>query len=211
MGKLYEKYKLGDEFARGKNATLYETVELGTQRDLAVKAMDKALLTQKDRRFLNNEIAITREFYHKNIIKCLDVIETKTFVYIVMERVRGGDLFYLLEKRKFLSEAESVYITYHLLRALHYIHSCGIMHRDLKPENILLEFSQNKSQVVTIKLIDFGIACMLRPNESVDDTCGTLAYVAPEVIKKKPYNAKADMWSVGVIVFVMYFLENDIN
>ena len=77
------------------------------------------------------------------------------------------------------------------------------MHRDLKPENILLELSQNKDHVVAIKLIDFGIACMLRPNELVDDACGTLAYVAPEVAKKERYNEKVDMWSIGVIVYML--------
>lgn len=92
---------------------------------------------------------------------------------------------------------------YHLLLALRYLHSCGIMHRDLKPENILMELNQNGESVVTIKLIDFGIACMIRPDEFIDDTCGTLSYVAPEVIRKQGYNAKADMWSVGVIVYRM--------
>ena len=168
-----------------------------------MKVLEKVKLSQSERRFLNNEVAITKELFHKNVAKCLEVIETKTYVYIVMERVRGGELFELLDKRKYISEFESCYITYHLLQALHYLHKCGIMHRDLKPENILLEFSQNKEQVVTIKLIDFGIACMLRPNESVDDICGTLTYVAPEVMRKEKYNAKVDMWSVGVIVFLM--------
>ena len=97
-----------------------------------------------------------------------------------------------------------------MLLALHYLHSCGIMHRDLKPENILLEFNQNKDHIVTIKLIDFGIACMVRPNELVDDECGTREYVAPEVLSKQGYNAKADMWSVGVIAYFMYVLMAEV-
>ena len=154
-------------------------------------------------------MALTKELYHKNIARCYEVIETKTYAYIIMERVSGGELFDLLTKRKYFSgiqtfinagiEFESCYMMYHLLLGLQYLHSCGIMHRDLKPENILLELNQSKEHVVTIKLIDFGIACILRPNEFVDDSCGTAAYVAPEVIKIEGYNVKADMWSVGVI------------
>ena len=89
------------------------------------------------------------------------------------------------------------------LKALNYLHSCGIMHRDLKPENILVGLNQSKDHVITLKLIDFGIACMVKEDEAVNDSCGTLAYVAPEVLKKQWYNAKADMWSVGVIVYMM--------
>ena len=171
--------------------------------NLAVKALEKAKLSQNERRFLNNEIAITKEMFHVNIVKCYEVVETKTNVYIVLERLTGGELFDLIEEKKYFSEFESCYVTYHLLKALQYIHSCDVMHRDLKPENILVELNSSREHVITLKLIDFGIACIVRENESVNDTCGTLAYVAPEVLRKQWYNAKADMWSVGVIVFMM--------
>jgi len=120
-----------------------------------------------------------------------------------MERVFGGELFELIGKKKYFSEFESCYITYNLLKALKYLHGFGIMHRDLKPENILVELNQTKDHVITLKLIDFGIACMVKEDGAVNDSCGTLSYVAPEVLKKKWYNAKADMWSVGVVVFTM--------
>lgn len=170
---------------------------------MAIKAIEKVKLSKEDRRYLNNELAISKELFHINIIRCYEVIETKNYVYIVMERVPGGELFDLIERKKYFSEFESCYITYHLLKALNYLHSCGIMHRDLKPENILVGLNQSKDHVITLKLIDFGIACMVKEDEAVNDSCGTLAYVAPEVLKKQWYNAKADMWSVGVIVYMM--------
>eukprot|EP00826_Nyctotherus_ovalis_P040721 TRINITY_DN4036_c0_g1_i1.p3 TRINITY_DN4036_c0_g1~~TRINITY_DN4036_c0_g1_i1.p3 ORF type:complete len:146 (-),score=45.26 TRINITY_DN4036_c0_g1_i1:542-979(-) len=143
-----------------------------------------------------------------NIIRCYEVVETKNYVYIVMERVSGGELFDLIGRKKYFSEFESCYITYHLLKALHYLHSFGIMHRDLKPENILVELNQTRDHVITLKLIDFGIACMIKEDGVVNDSCGTLSYVAPEVLLKQWYNTKVDMWSVGIIVFTMYSQSN---
>jgi doublecortin-like kinase 1/2 len=95
-----------------------------------------------------------------------------------------------------------------MLEALCYLHSCGIMHRDIKPENVLLQLNQDNQRIVTLKLIDFGLACILRPNEYVTDPCGTPTYVAPEVIRKEPYNSQIDMWSLGVVTFFMYLLPH---
>lgn len=90
---------------------------------------------------------------------------------------------------------------YYLLIALQYLHNCGIMHRDIKPENILLELTQDKERIVTLKLIDFGLACMFRENELITDPCGTPAYIAPEILADSGYNAKVDVWSSGVVAF----------
>lgn len=160
-------------------------------------------MKKENRRYLNNELAITKDLFHMNIIRCYEVVETKNYVYIVMERVSGGELFDLIGRKKYFSEFESCYIAYHLLKALNYLHSFGIMHRDLKPENILVELNQTRDHVITLKLIDFGIACMIKENGAVNDSCGTLSYVAPEVLLKQWYNTKVDMWSVGIIVFTM--------
>lgn len=121
-----------------------------------------------------------------------------------MERVCGGELFDLLKTRQYFSEFESCYIMYHLLIALQYLHNCGIMHRDIKPENVLLELTSDKQRIVTLKVIDFGLACMFRSGELIYDPCGTPAYVAPEILRNEGYNAKVDMWSSGVIAYLLY-------
>ena len=84
---------------------------------MAIKAIEKVKLSKEDRRYLNNELAISKELFHINIIRCYEVIETKNYVYIVMERVPGGELFDLIERKKYFSEFESCYITYQIGRA----------------------------------------------------------------------------------------------
>lgn len=118
-----------------------------------------------------------------------------------MENLQGGDLFTYLEKRDFeISEKRAKALSHQLATALYYLHSFGVAHRDLKPENILMVSNDDDSD---LKIVDFGLSKIIGPNESSLDPFGTLSYVAPEVLLQKPYGKEVDLWSLGVITYLL--------
>lgn len=118
-----------------------------------------------------------------------------------MEALSGGDLFTYLEKRQFtISEKRAKELSHQLATALYYLHSFGIAHRDLKPENILIA---SDSDTAECKIVDFGLSKIIGPNETSLDPFGTLSYVAPEVLLQKPYGKEVDIWSLGVITYLL--------
>jgi calcium-dependent protein kinase len=122
-------------------------------------------------------------------------------LYIVMEYLRGGDLFSFLEKRKFrVREEIAKHIAHQVATALYYLHSFGIVHRDMKPENILMVTTDEMSSV---KIVDFGLSKTFGPGENCKEPFGTLCYVAPEILLQKPYDKSVDLWSLGVIIHLM--------
>ncbi|PNS14003.1 Serine/threonine-protein kinase HSL1 [Sphaceloma murrayae] len=148
---------------------------------------------------LMREIAIMKLLDHPNIVRLYDVWENHNELYLVMEYVPGGELFHYVEESRGLDEKETVYIFRQIVAALLYCHRMHIHHRDLKPENILLD--RDNAQ---IKLVDFGMAALQPEGKQLTTACGSPHYAAPEVIKSRPYDgAKADVWSCGVILYVM--------
>ncbi|KAF2155687.1 Pkinase-domain-containing protein [Myriangium duriaei CBS 260.36] len=148
---------------------------------------------------LLREIAIMKLLDHPNIIKLYDVWENHNELYLVMEYVPGGELFHYVEECRGLDEKETIYIFRQIVAALLYCHRMHIHHRDLKPENILLD--RDNAQ---IKLVDFGMAALQPEGKQLTTACGSPHYAAPEVIRSRPYDgAKADVWSCGVILYVM--------
>lgn len=138
---------------------------------------------------------------HPNIIRLLDIFESQDYIYIVMEHLSGGDLFNYLEKRSFTcSEDRARELSHQLSTALYYLHSFGVAHRDLKPENILMS---NDSDTSDCKIVDFGLSKIIGPSQTSLDPFGTLSYVAPEVLLQKPYGKEVDVWSLGVITYLM--------
>jgi serine/threonine protein kinase len=121
-------------------------------------------------------------------------------MWIVMEKVHGGELFSYLQ-RTVLSEEDMVEIMRQLINGLGYLHACGVIHRDLKPENILIETFKDDS--FQIKITDFGLSKLCAPAEAVYDCCGTPAYVAPEVLHKTGYHCQVDFWACGIILYSM--------
>ena len=138
---------------------------------------------------------------HPNIIRLLDLFENEDYIYIVMENMQGADLFTYLERRDFqLPEPRAKELAHQIATALYYLHSFGIAHRDLKPENILME---SDSDTAELRIVDFGLSKIIGPNESSVDPFGTLSYVAPEVLLQNPYGKEVDLWSLGIIVYLM--------
>jgi len=166
----------------------------------AIKIVTKAKLSDEDEAALKDEITVLKELQHPSIIRLYDVFEEKDYYYLVTEKMTGGELFDRIVQKSYYNEKEARDTCVILFKAIQYCHSKQVAHRDLKPENLLLQSADNDSN---IKIADFGFAkkC-LRPN-SLTTQCGTPGYVAPEILEGTPYDTKADMWSLGVIVYIL--------
>jgi len=138
---------------------------------------------------------------HVNIVKLLDLFENSDHYYIVLEYMAGKDLFDYIQKRNFvLNEDRVKQIGIQIIQAVRYLHEFGIVHRDLKLENIMMSDTSNLAKP---KIVDFGLAKIIGPSETADEPFGTLGYVAPEVLKKKPYTFSCDVWSIGCILYAL--------
>ncbi|ESO93820.1 hypothetical protein LOTGIDRAFT_228585 [Lottia gigantea] len=162
---------------------------------------------------LQNEVAILRKVKHPNIILLVEEFETKENVYLVMELVKGGDLFDAISNSTKYTEQDASGMIYNLAGALKYLHSLNIVHRDIKPENLLVCDHGDESK--SLKLGDFGLATEV--NDVLYTVCGTPTYVAPEVLAESGYGVKIDIWSAGVITYILlcgfppFVSKNDIQ
>uniref|UniRef100_A0A7S3NIS0 phosphorylase kinase n=1 Tax=Aureoumbra lagunensis TaxID=44058 RepID=A0A7S3NIS0_9STRA len=167
---------------------------------VAVKCITKTPeLKQEDIDSLYEEVQVLRSITHPNIIELYDFYEEKKMFYMVIELMEGGELFERIVKKTFYNEKEARDLIRILLDALAYLHRAAIVHRDLKPENLLLKSPYNDFD---IKLADFGFAKKVS-GKSLDTQCGTPGYVAPEILKGVKYGSEVDMWSCGVIVYIL--------
>jgi len=204
-------YQCFTETYEMQNTTLGEgkfgLVKLGihkkTGEKVAIKIIKKQAMAVKDFELVKSEIDIMKMCKHPNIVRLLDHFENNEYIFICMEYLAGGSLANYLENTPVdeLSEGDAGIITFQVARALEYLHQFGIIHRDLKPENIMIKGKLPYDSLEALKVMDFGLSKILGPNERVNDGFGTLTYVAPEVLTRKPYNKHVDIWSLGVIVF----------
>jgi 5'-AMP-activated protein kinase catalytic alpha subunit len=199
---LMGRYELGRLLGIGMFAKVYNARSLTTGESVAIKAMDKQkILKVGMTKQIKREISVMRLVRHPNIVRLYEVMATKSKIYIVMEYVKGGELFNRVAQKKKLKEEEARKYFQQLISAVDFCHSRGVYHRDLKPENLLLDDNGD------IKVCDFGLSALpdqFRQDGLLHTACGTPNYVAPEVIKLKGYDgAKADIWSCGVILFVL--------
>eukprot|EP00743_Colponemidia_sp_Colp-15_P004051 GILK01004370.1.p1 GENE.GILK01004370.1~~GILK01004370.1.p1 ORF type:complete len:931 (+),score=151.79 GILK01004370.1:61-2793(+) len=197
---IEELYQMKEEIGHGKFSHVHVAVERSTGIEYAVKVIDKTSLNVQEKELLRSEIAIMKLLHHPHVIAMKDIFNTKQYIYIVMELVKGGELFDAIVGRKYLTEIESARIVKQLLSTTNYLHACGIIHRDLKPENILLSSAQPLGD---IKITDFGLSKLVGPSDILKVPCGTLAYVAPEVLTMEGYDKGADVWSIGVIMYLL--------
>lgn len=197
--KFQEIYRIGAVLGSGT----YGEVRLCFRRDTgdkrAVKIFKKQLYRSEVKKSnLITEISILKALDHPNIIKIYEFFEDERRLYIVMEYCSGGELFGEILKRKIFNEIHAAQIMHQIFSTLAYMHGKQIIHRDLKPENILLE---DNHDVLNIKIIDFGTAIVTNGNK-VTGMIGTPYYIAPEVIAGE-YDFKADIWSSGVILYIL--------
>ena len=198
--KVEEYYEFKEKRGTGKFSDVFMAVELSSNLQWAVKVVDKKRLSEQEREMMRSEVAIMRLLNHNNVVQMKEVFEDKQKMYLIMELVEGGELFDRIRQKKVLSEYTSFFIARQLLDAVKYLHDVGIVHRDIKPENILLT---DDSEIPTIKLADFGLSKLVGPNDTLRTACGTLAYVAPEVLMQRPYSKPVDLWSIGIVTYLM--------
>lgn len=190
------KEKLGE----GGFGAVRKATDKRTKMDCAVKSIRKSDADQVVG--LKVEIEIMRCLDHPNIVRFIETFEDKRCVYIVLELCEGGELFDCVVQAGRLTERIGGICVKHMLLAVNYLHQNFIMHRDLKPENWLLATKQEVG-VAPLKLIDFGISKRFEPGIFSTTKAGTPNYVAPEVLNGK-YDEKSDLWSLGVIMYVMF-------
>ncbi|KAK2985781.1 hypothetical protein RJ640_012599 [Escallonia rubra] len=200
-GVLHGKYELGRVLGHGTFAKVYHARNLHTGKNVAMKVVGKEKVIKVGMmEQVKREISVMNMVKHPNIVELHEVMASKSKIYFAIELVRGGELFAKVSKGKLREDLARGYFQ-QLISAVDFCHSRGVYHRDLKPENLLLDEEGN------LKVTDFGLSAFadhLRQDGLLHTTCGTPAYVAPEVIGKKGYDgAKADIWSCGVILFVL--------
>lgn len=196
-----ELYKLEDVLGTGAFSTVRKGKHKKTPTtDYAVKCVDRKKLTEEDTVALIEEVNILREFDHPHVINLYDFFEEPTHYYLVMEIMSGGELFDRVVAKLYYNEKEARDTCKILLEAVGYCHKNSVAHRDLKPENLLLQSNTNDSD---IKIADFGFAKRVLRANSLTTQCGTPGYVAPEILEGLSYDTKADMWSIGVILYIL--------
>ena len=158
-------------------------------------------MTNQDRILLANEIDILTIVRHPSVINLYEIIDYYDTCYIITEYIHGVDLYTYVEDKNYkIPEFRIVSIIQQLTCANYYLNCFGIIHRDIKPEHLLLD---DKYEEPTIKIIDFGLADILFPKEKSCAQFGTIGYTAPEVLKGLPYNKSADVWSIGILIYLL--------
>ncbi|EFJ14849.1 CPK-related protein kinase 3 [Selaginella moellendorffii] len=200
------RYELGQEIGRGHfGHTCFAKVKRGELKgqQVAVKIIMKAKMTTaiaiED---VRREVKILKALSgHPNLVKFYDACEDNLNVYIVMELCEGGELLDRILSRggKFPEEDAKVVLS-QILQIVAYCHLQGVVHRDLKPENFLFTA---KDENAPLKAIDFGLSDYVKPDEKLNDIVGSAYYVAPEVLHRS-YSMEADIWSVGVITYILF-------
>jgi len=138
---------------------------------------------------------------HPNLIGFYDFFEDNSFFYMVLEYMDGGDLFDYLDRRDFkLEEDRAREISLQIASGVYFLHTYGIVHRDLKLENVMMT---DDSPTSVPKLVDFGLSAIISPERRIKDSVGTISYAAPEILKGERYDKMVDIWSLGVIIFVL--------
>jgi len=204
--KFADVYVLGNRIYEGNSCTVWECEHKHQGGKFAVKIVDRDFDKNQDPNQPSNadgvlhEVAVLNSLDHEYIVKIIDFFDEPDNYYLVMERMEGGDVFDRLLEKKTYTERDARELAIFLLEAVGYLHNRGICHRDLKPQNILLKYKDDDSE---IKLADFSFACRVHTPQSLTRRCGTPHYVSPEILKNIPYDQSTDMWSVGVILYVI--------
>ncbi|XP_028845014.1 phosphorylase b kinase gamma catalytic chain, liver/testis isoform isoform X2 [Denticeps clupeoides] len=207
---FYQKYEPKEVIGRGVSSVVRRCVHKHTGQELAVKIIEITAEKMTVQQLEEVKNSTMKEIHvlnvvkgHPSIITLIDSYESATFIFLVFDLMRRGELFDYLTEKVTLSEKETRSIMRELLEAVQYLHSLSIVHRDLKPENVLLDDQGH------IKLSDFGFSVQLQPYQQLRELCGTPGYLAPEILKcsmdetHPGYGKEVDLWACGVILFTL--------
>ncbi|KAM9764664.1 serine/threonine-protein kinase 33 isoform 1-T1 [Menidia menidia] len=204
---LREIYEFGRKLGQGSFGAVYEATHINTQTKWAIKEVCRPTAGSTMVEMLDNEINILRQVNHTHIIHLEAIYSTAGMIYMVMELCSGGDLKKLLQQKKFFTEDETRNVIFCLADAVVYLHKKDIVHRDLKLENILVKNSLDEDDGrIDIKVADFGLSVKtggVGIDNMMTEACGTLIYMAPEMMSGRGYSHWCDVWSIGVIMFML--------
>lgn len=202
-----ETFEMGKDLGDGLFGVVKHATHRNTGIHVAIKTLARRKYLELGLKYPPNEVEIMRGLKHPNLVCLLHTITTQEVIHLVMELVRGGDLFTLIHAKDHLEEPECKRIMRQILRGLQYLHGLGTAHRDLKLENILLDENGD------VKLADFGFAKIASKDAVLQTMCGSPDYAAPELFLRQAYvGPEVDLWAAGVILFVMrtgYLAFND--
>ena len=193
-------YEITKELGKGTFATVYLVKH---RKSGAIRAMKEIQRDQEEDSEISiaNEINILMKLDHPNIVKIFEFYVSPSTFYLITEYCPCGSLYDLIDKNNGpFTEIQTSYIMYQLFSAVNYFHKMKVIHRDLKPENILI--NKNENGFVSIKICDFGTSLRFKRGEIQNEIVGSIYYIAPEVLRKK-YDAKCDIWSCGVIMYIL--------
>ena len=199
-------YELSDDLIyiedidQGAFGKVIHVKEKKTNQDLSVKIIDKRQGNQGLIKKMKEEISILKKLDHENIVKFYGHMETSNQFLIKMEYIKYGTLSQWMKKHKKISEEEASLILRQVLSAVAYLHNNQICHRDIKPENIMLS---KENDLNSIKIIDFGLSAQNFDSLYNSDYCGTYIYMAPEEIERKSYYLSVDIWSIGILMYML--------
>jgi len=200
---IQDYYEFGEEIGVGGFSVVYKATSKKTGEAYAIKRIQRGLEGDEgdgmDIEQLKREIHIMKKLNHPNVLKLFEVFEEEDYFFLVTEFVEGKELFDRIVERGAYSERDAANIVVQILEAVEYLHSNGIAHRDLKPENLL---SSVKGDKEIIKILDFGFSKKFG-EEKLVTSVGTPGYVAPEVLTSESYDMSVDMWSIGVIIYIL--------
>lgn len=194
-----ENYTIGRTLGRGTFASVKYATHRLTKEKVAIKIINRLKMVEPDdMERLTRELKIMSEVSHPHIVQMYEVVQSSRDLYLVLEFASGGELFKYISTHHRVKEPEACRFFQQAISGLDYLHRLGIAHRDLKPENLLLDHNKN------IKIADFGLSNYYQQGTRLNTACGSPCYAAPEKIAGKPYDAaKADLWSMGVILYTM--------
>ena len=199
-GDIHSEYEFGKMLGDGAYGQVFIATHKSTHQVRAVKKIPKNRIKHPDR--METEINVMKLADHPYIVKLYEVWEDDRYIFLVLENCLGGELFNYIVQKKRLSEREAAKIFHQLLTAINYLHQQHIVHRDLKPENLL--FASDPNEGSPIKLCDFGLAKLCGNNvQKMTSKIGTPFYIAPEILGDSGYGASCDIWSCGVILYIL--------
>lgn len=201
-GEIHKHYDIKEKLGTGSFATVKRAIRKSDSKEFAIKIIKKDKLNSEELLVVHDEVDIMHKIKHPNCVQLHEMFETKKKLYMVMELLTGGELFDRIVAKGSYSEKEASELLKCITEAIQYLHSIGVVHRDLKPENLIYSTTSGNSQV---KITDFGLA-KFRSDQAaggMHTACGTPGYVAPEVLKNEAYGPEVDLWSLGVILYIL--------